>query len=66
MNKEVKKLMEKNGFVLIRDNKHLVWRHVVKGVKVITPKTPSTNRVLHHVKKHIRQAFAFHQSLQTA
>jgi len=36
--------MKRNGFILIRENNHLVFKHIVTGALVTTPKSPRNNK----------------------
>ena len=56
--REITKLMKKSGFALLRQNKHFVWQHKEKKVKVVTPVSPSTHLALVHVKRQIRHSLA--------
>ena len=40
---EIKNLMHREGFVLIREHRHMIWRHPVLG-QVVTPKTFSDGK----------------------
>lgn len=52
MNKELKKLMIKNNFRLLRKKKHFVWEHKSGGI-VVTSKTPSCHRAFMEIEKNI-------------
>ena len=53
MPKELKKLMKKNHFEVIRMNKHIVWQHQ-NGGKVTTSKTPSCKNAMRNIMKDIK------------
>jgi predicted RNA binding protein YcfA (HicA-like mRNA interferase family) len=53
MTKELKKLMKKNDFTLIRQKKHLVWEHTTGGL-VTTSSTPSCKNALRNIMKDIK------------
>ena len=53
MTKELKKLMKKNKFTLIRQKKHLVWEHITGGL-VTTSSTPSCQNALRNIKQDIK------------
>ena len=55
MKKEIYKLMKKNGLVLIREKKHLIWEHLDSGEIITTSKTPSSSNVLFEIKRDIRR-----------
>ena len=57
--KTIKKLMTANGFVLIRSNKHLVWKHTTIGKNIITSSTPSDGNAINNIKKDIQKVLAF-------
>ncbi len=42
--REIKRKMKRNGFILIRETKHLVFKHIVTGALVTTPKSPRNNK----------------------
>ena len=42
--REIKRKMRKNGFILIRETNHLVFKHIVTGALVTTPKSPRNNK----------------------
>lgn len=52
--REVRKLMEEAGFVLVRSNRHNVWKR--GEVMITTSITPSDYRALKNIKKQIKQA----------
>ena len=52
MNKELKKLMKENNFFLLRQKKHLVWKHISGGI-VTTAKTPSCHRAFKNIVREI-------------
>ena len=53
MTKELKKLMKKNQFTLIRQKKHLVWQHITGGL-VTTSSTPSCQNAIRNIRKDIK------------
>jgi predicted RNA binding protein YcfA (HicA-like mRNA interferase family) len=55
MKKEISKLMKKNGLVLIREKKHMIWEHLDSGEIITTSKTPSSSNVLFEIKRDIRR-----------
>ena len=55
MKKEIYKLMKKNGLVLIRGKKHLIWEHLDSGEIITTSKTPSSSNALFEIKRDIRR-----------
>ena len=42
--REIKRKMKRNGFILIRETNHLVFKHIVTGALVTTPKRPRNNK----------------------
>ena len=58
MKKELSKLMKKNGFVLIRSNKHLIWEHEIIGKKITTSSSPSCKNAMKNIKKDINSVLA--------
>ncbi len=42
--KEIKRKMRRNGFILIRETNHLVFKHIVTGKLITTPKSPRNNK----------------------
>lgn len=54
MPKEVKKLMKKNHFEIIRMKNHIVWQHTKLGVKVTTSKSPSCKNAIRNIMKDIK------------
>ena len=42
--REIKRKMKRNGFILIRETNHLIFKHIVTGVLVTTPKSPRNNK----------------------
>ena len=61
MKKEIYKLMKKNGLVLIREKKHMIWEHVESGDIITTSKTPSSSNVLFAIKRDIRRLHRRHE-----
>jgi len=55
MKKEIYKLMKKNGLVLIREKKHLIWEHLDSGEIITTSKTPSSSNALFEIKRDLRR-----------
>ena len=55
MKKEIYKLMKKNGLVLIREKRHLIWEHLDSGEIITTSKTPSSSNALFEIKRDIRR-----------
>ena len=55
MKKEISKLMKKNGLVLIREKKHMIWEHLDSGEIITTSKTPSSSNVLFEIKRDIKR-----------
>jgi hypothetical protein len=53
INRDLQNLMEQNGFVLIRKNKHLIWQRGPH--RITTALTPSDWRVLRNLKARIRR-----------
>jgi len=53
MTKELKKLMKKNEFTLIRQKRHLVWEHINGGL-VTTSSTPSCQGAIRSIMKDIK------------
>ena len=53
MPKELKKLMKKNHFVILRMKNHVVWKHI-SGALVTTSKTPSCKHALKNIMKDIK------------
>ena len=55
MKKEINNLMNKSGFYLKREKKHLVWEHLESGEIITTSKTPSSSNVLFEIRRDIRR-----------
>ena len=53
MPKELKKLMKKNHFIILRMKNHIVWQHI-SGALVTTSKTPSCKHALKNIMKDIK------------
>ena len=58
MTKELKKMMKKNDMELVRNKKHLIWKHKTLGFKVTTAKTPSDYRSLKNTMRDINRGYA--------
>ena len=41
---DIKRKMKRNGFILIRESNHLIFKHIVTGTLVTTPKSPRNNK----------------------
>lgn len=65
MKNEISKLMKKNGLVLIREKKHMIWEHVESGDIITTSKTPSSSNVLFEIKRDIRRLHRRHELVKT-
>ena len=52
--KEMRVLMQRNGFTLARETKHLIWKHDT-GVVMTTSKTPSDNYAIAQASRQIRR-----------
>ena len=61
--KEQSKYFDKEDFGFYREGKNYIWKHRVLGVKVVTAKTPSTRNFPQQMKKHIRQAMHYHDTV---
>ena len=59
LKKELKKLMKKNKFELIRQKNHLVWQHIEKKCKVTTSSSPSCKHALKNIMKDIQKEVGF-------
>ena len=55
MKKEIKKMMKKNDFILIRNGKHLVWEHEFTKAKVVTSASPSRGNAINNIRCDIRK-----------
>lgn len=53
MNKELVALMTRNGFVLVRKTRHMVWKRP-DGAMVTTSLTPSDRRALQNIERDIK------------
>ena len=42
--RDIKRKMKRNGFILIRESNHLFFKHIVTGTLVTTPKSPRNNK----------------------
>ena len=42
--RDIKRKMKRNGFILIRESNHLIFKHIVTGTLVTTPKSPRNNK----------------------
>ena len=58
MTKELKKMMKQNDMELVRNKKHLIWKHKTLGFKVTTAKTPSDHRSLKNTMRDINRGYA--------
>ena len=54
MKKELKRLMKINDFTLVRQKKHLFWRHK-DGAVVVTSKTASDHRALKNIATQLKK-----------
>ena len=61
--KEQSKYFDKEDSGIYREGKNYIWKHRVLGVKVVTAKTPSTRNFPKVIKKHIRQAMHYHDTV---
>ncbi len=52
--KQIKKLMRSNGFELIRQTNHYVWKNA-EGLLITTCKTPSDNYAFAQTKRQLRR-----------
>ena len=52
--KQMRVLMQRNGFTLARETKHLIWKHDT-GVVMTTSKTPSDNYAIAQASRQIRR-----------
>jgi DNA-binding response OmpR family regulator len=43
------------GYTLLRQRKHLVWRHELTGALVTTSSSPSDRRAIHHEISRLRR-----------
>ena len=58
MTRELKKMMQSNDFVLVRQKRHLVWEHSITKRKVVTSATPSDWRTLKNTQREINKVLA--------
>ena len=58
MTKELKKMMKKNDMELVRQKKHLIWKHKTLGFLVTTPSTGSDHRGLKNTMRDIKRGYA--------
>ena len=65
MKNEISKLMKKNDLVLIREKKHMIWKHIESGEIITTSKTPSSSNVLFAIKRDIRRLHRRHELVKT-
>ncbi len=54
LTKEIRFLMEKNDFHLVRETKHFIWQHK-NGTIITTSKTPSDNYAVAQCSRQIRR-----------
>jgi predicted RNA binding protein YcfA (HicA-like mRNA interferase family) len=52
--KQIRVIMERNGFQLSRETKHFIWKHHT-GVVMTTSKTPSDNYATAQITRQIRR-----------
>jgi len=52
--KQIKRLMRSNGFELIRQTNHYVWKNA-EGLLITTCKTPSDNYAFAQTKRQLRR-----------
>ncbi len=52
--KQIKKLMRSNGFELIRQTNHYVWKNA-EGLLITTCKTPSDNYAFAQTQRQLRR-----------
>lgn len=57
-------LLQQNGFVLLRRNRHRVYRHS-SGAQVVAPSSASDRRALKNVAGHIRRAQRIAEAIRT-
>lgn len=54
---QIKKLMRNNGFSLIREKSHYIWKHS-SGAIITTAKTPSGNYAIAQCNRQIKKVLA--------
>lgn len=54
-NRALVALMHQHGYVLVRQNRHAVWRHPQTKRQVVTAQTPSDYRNLANVRQLLRR-----------
>ena len=54
LTKEIRFLMERNDFSLLRESKHFIWKHK-NGTIITTSKTPSDNYAVAQCSRQIRR-----------
>jgi hypothetical protein len=54
MSRALQQLLRSNGFTLLRQRKHLVWRHP-SGRNFVTAKTPSDRRAQVAIRSSLRR-----------
>ena len=54
LSRSISDLMHKNGFSIKRQNKHQIWKDE-DGNQVVTPTSPSDQRVMKHVMSQIKK-----------
>tara|TARA_B100000902_G_C26525668_1_gene535421 strand:- start:185 stop:376 length:192 start_codon:yes stop_codon:yes gene_type:complete len=54
---QIKKLMRNNGFSLIREKSHYIWKHST-GAIITTSKTPSGNYAIAQCNRQIKKVLA--------
>ena len=53
--KQMKKLMQRNGFELTRETKHFIWKHKTGVVMTTSKPHPIIMRLLRHRVKSVEQ-----------
>lgn len=54
-NRALVALMHQHGYVLVRENRHAVWRHPHTKRQVVTAGTPSDYRALANIRQLLRR-----------
>jgi len=52
--KDIKKLMKRNNFEVVRQGKHIIWEHKFTNKKVTTSATPSRGNAINCIRQDIK------------
>ena len=62
LSRSISNVMYKNGFSIARQNKHQIWKDE-DGNQMVTPTSPSDQRVIKHVMSQIKKLKSLKEKL---